>query len=58
MPTEIENLNPSVFKKIQERVITSLEEDEDVADPFDRREIFGIFFKNFLENSCKLKFQK
>jgi len=43
MPTEIENLNPSVYGKIKERVITANEEDESVADPFDKREIFGAF---------------
>jgi len=43
MPTEIENLNPSVYEKIKERVITANDEDESVADPFDKREIFGAF---------------
>ncbi|XP_034484188.1 MIP18 family protein galla-2 [Drosophila innubila] len=42
MPTEIENLNPSVYGKIKERVITANEEDESVADPFDKREIFDL----------------
>lgn len=41
MPTEIENINPSVYGKIKKREITANEEDETVADPFDKREIFG-----------------
>lgn len=41
MPTEIENLNPSVYGKIKKREVTANEEDETVADPFDKREIFG-----------------
>lgn len=40
---EIENLNPSVYKKLEERSTSGLDEDEDVADPFDTREIFGKF---------------
>jgi len=43
MPTEIENINPSVYGKIKERVITANDEDESVADPFDKREIFGAY---------------
>lgn len=38
---ELENLNPSVFKKSDERTTSYLDEDDDVADPFDTREIFG-----------------
>lgn len=41
---EIENLNPSVYKKLEERSTSGLDEDEDVADPFDTREIFGKFW--------------
>lgn len=41
MPTEIENINPSVYGKIKKREVTANEEDETVADPFDKREIFG-----------------
>uniref|UniRef100_A0A0K8TRG3 MIP18 family-like domain-containing protein n=1 Tax=Tabanus bromius TaxID=304241 RepID=A0A0K8TRG3_TABBR len=42
MPTEIENINPQVYKKCGERVILASEEDDEVADPFDRREIFDL----------------
>lgn len=42
MPTETENLNPNVYGKCKEREITAEEEDENVADPFDSREIFDL----------------
>ncbi|XP_017087695.2 MIP18 family protein galla-2 [Drosophila bipectinata] len=42
MLTEIENINPNVYDKIKERQITANEEDENVADPFDKREIFDL----------------
>lgn len=47
MPTEIENINPSVYGKIKERLITANEENDSVADPFDKREIFGEHIKHF-----------
>lgn len=39
--TELENLNPNVYRKCDERKITHADEDDDVVDPFDDREIFG-----------------
>lgn len=39
---ELENVNPNVYKKIDERVITSEEESDDITDEFDAREIFGV----------------
>ncbi|XP_014098986.1 MIP18 family protein galla-2 [Bactrocera oleae] len=42
MPTEIENINPNVYGKRKEREVTANEEDEDVPDPFDTREIFDL----------------
>ncbi|EDW41012.1 MIP18 family protein galla-2 [Drosophila sechellia] len=42
MPTEIENINPNVYDRIKERVLTANEEDESVPDPFDKREIFDL----------------
>ncbi|EDV40651.1 uncharacterized protein Dana_GF10614 [Drosophila ananassae] len=42
MPTEIENINPNVYEKIKERQITANDEDENVSDPFDKREIFDL----------------
>lgn len=40
---EIENLNPSVYKKLEDRATSCLDEDDNVADPFDTREIFGNY---------------
>ncbi|XP_039965759.1 MIP18 family protein galla-2 [Bactrocera tryoni] len=42
MPTEIENINPNVYGKRKEREVTANEEDENVPDPFDTREIFDL----------------
>ncbi|TMW52408.1 hypothetical protein DOY81_002497 [Sarcophaga bullata] len=42
MPTEIENINPNVYSKRKERIITKDEADENVSDPFDTREIFDL----------------
>lgn len=39
--TELENVNPNVYKKSEDRKLTKEDEDEDVVDPFDEREIFG-----------------
>lgn len=38
---ELENVNPNVYKKIEERNVTAEEEDDAVVDEFDAREIFG-----------------
>lgn len=45
--TELENINPDVFKKTDEREITKNELNEDVVDPIDEREVFG---------DCKYRF--
>ncbi|XP_073836783.1 MIP18 family protein galla-2 [Musca autumnalis] len=42
MPAEIENLNPNVYSKSKERIITKEETDESIVDPFDKREIFDL----------------
>ena len=39
--TELENINPNVFKKTDERDVTRDELNENVVDPIDEREIFG-----------------
>jgi hypothetical protein len=39
--TELENINPSIYKKTDEREVTKSELDENVVDPIDEREIFG-----------------
>lgn len=41
---EYENINPSVFKKSEERDVTEQELDEHCVDPIDAREVFGEFF--------------
>lgn len=40
--TRLENANPLIFQRSGERLLTATDEDEDVADPIDDREIFGI----------------
>lgn len=37
----MENENPNVYQKLGSRTITESDEDENVVDPFDEREIFG-----------------
>ncbi|XP_022920026.2 MIP18 family protein galla-2 [Onthophagus taurus] len=39
---ELENLNPNVYDKVGERKITNEEENDDITDEFDSREIFDI----------------
>ncbi|KAF5273265.1 hypothetical protein FQR65_LT04687 [Abscondita terminalis] len=39
---ELENDNPNIYKKINDRVILPEEEDDDVIDEFDSREIFDL----------------
>lgn len=36
-----ENINPNIFQKISERETTTEEEDDNIIDDFDTREIFG-----------------
>jgi len=40
---EIQNVNPTIYEQVKLRNITSEEEDEDVHDAIDAREIFDIF---------------
>lgn len=44
MSLNIENLNPKLYKKCDERSVSQFEEDDDVVDEFDTREIFGILY--------------
>ncbi|CRL08338.1 CLUMA_CG021394, isoform A [Clunio marinus] len=39
---ELENINPSVYKKTEERPLTENELNEDVVDPIDEREVFDL----------------
>lgn len=41
--SELENINPSVYKKTEERRVTNNELNEEVADPIDEREVFGNY---------------
>lgn len=38
---ELENLNPNVYKKSDDRKSVAADWDDGVDDPFDEREIFG-----------------
>lgn len=40
--TELENVNPQIFKKSDARSTNDRDYDENVVDPFDEREIFGM----------------
>ncbi|XP_069037297.1 cytosolic iron-sulfur assembly component 2B [Lepisosteus oculatus] len=40
--TRLENANPLIFQRSGERLLTAEEEDEEVADPIDDREIFDL----------------
>lgn len=42
MNENLENINPKLYKKLNDREITVEEQDENVADAFDAREIFDI----------------
>ena len=45
---ELENINPNIFKKSDERPITESELNETAVDPIDSREVFGNFSRIFL----------
>lgn len=38
---ELENINPNVYKKTEERKVSKSELNENEADPIDEREVFG-----------------
>ncbi|KAJ0066938.1 hypothetical protein NL108_006180, partial [Boleophthalmus pectinirostris] len=44
MSSRLENANPVIFQRSGERLLTASEEDEDVHDPIDEREIFDILY--------------
>lgn len=41
---ELDNVNPTIHGKLGERHILPTEEDDDVADAIDTREVFDILF--------------
>lgn len=48
---EVENINPSVYSKAKQRAHKAADDDENLEDPFDTREIFGkllIIFKKVI----------
>lgn len=49
--TRLENANPLIFQRSGARHVTATDEDEDVADPIDDREIFDILL-HFLLKLC------
>ncbi|XP_063701400.1 MIP18 family protein galla-2 [Culicoides brevitarsis] len=42
MTSTMENLNPSIFRRTNERPITEEELDESIVDPIDQREVFDL----------------
>ncbi|XP_032678053.1 MIP18 family protein galla-2 [Odontomachus brunneus] len=42
MVENLENINPKLYKKLDKREITTEEEDENVVDEFDAREVFDL----------------
>uniref|UniRef100_A0A8C2XKD6 Cytosolic iron-sulfur assembly component 2B n=1 Tax=Cyclopterus lumpus TaxID=8103 RepID=A0A8C2XKD6_CYCLU len=53
--TQLENANPVVFQRSGDRMLTSNDEDEDVHDPIDDREIFDILSINDPEHPLSLE---
>lgn len=45
---DLENINPNVYNKLSERIVLPQEEDDNIVDEFDSREIFGNQFLIFL----------
>lgn len=41
---QLDNANPVIYQRSEERLLTATDEDEDVHDPIDDREIFDILF--------------
>lgn len=48
---KLENVNPTLYKKVNERQVTADDENEDVVDEFDAREVFGAYTITFTFNS-------
>lgn len=52
--SRLENANPVIFQRSGERRLTAAEEEENVDDPIDDREIFDILFICLLLRHFKL----
>lgn len=48
---ELDNVNPTIHGKLGERHILPTEEDDDVADAIDTREVFDILFRTRISSS-------
>ncbi|KAA8583513.1 hypothetical protein FQN60_014721 [Etheostoma spectabile] len=48
--TSLENANPVIFERSGERLLTATDENEDVHDPIDDREIFDILFLHLIRS--------
>ena len=44
MATSLENANPTIFQQKKERNVLPEEEDEEVVDKIDEREVFDILY--------------
>lgn len=44
MMDNLENINPKLYKKVEDRQVTAAEENEDIVDAFDAREVFGYYY--------------
>lgn len=53
---ELENQTPNVYEKLSSRILTDADEDENVVDPFDEREIFGKLLKHVFYKTGNLSF--
>jgi len=42
--SKLDNANPTVYEATKDRIVLPEEEDEDVTDLFDDREVFGTDF--------------
>ena len=43
----LENINPTIYQKSTEREKTTDEEDDDIVDEIDSREVFGILWSGW-----------
>ena len=41
----LDNANPTIFQRTKERIVTPSEEDDDIVDEIDEREVYDILFK-------------
>uniref|UniRef100_A0A672KJL6 Cytosolic iron-sulfur assembly component 2B n=1 Tax=Sinocyclocheilus grahami TaxID=75366 RepID=A0A672KJL6_SINGR len=56
--TRLENANPLIFQRSEERLLTATDEDEDLADPINDREIFDILSKSISDPEHPLSLEE